>query len=76
MNQVTESTRAEEVLMNRVYDGIKIMNSESEQNLSRMEEISQQMENTRRSTTDIASSSHEIADLSGRLKSQADRFSL
>ena len=76
MNRISDSTRSEEQLMTRVQEGIEIMNTESEQNLSRMEGISALMTTASNSTTDIAKSSHEIAELSIRLKDQSDRFNL
>lgn len=76
ISQVMVATKDEEVLMNRVQEGIGVMNSESEKNLARMEEISHRMDESRHATDDIASSSLEIARLSGNLKKQADRFSL
>jgi hypothetical protein len=74
ISQVMVATKDEEVLMNRVQEGIGVMNSESEKNLARMEEISHRMDESRHATDDIASSSLEIARLSGNLKKQADRF--
>jgi len=76
ISQVTKATKDEEILMHRVQEGIGIMNSESEKNLVRMEEISHRMDESRHATDDIASSSLEIARLCGNLKKQADRFSL
>ncbi len=76
ISQVTRATMDEETLMQRVQEGIGIMNSESEKNLARMEEISHRMDESRHATDDIASSSLEIARLSGNLKKQSDRFSL
>ncbi len=76
ISQVTKATKDEEILMHRVQEGIGIMNSESEKNLARMEEISHRMDESRHATDDIASSSLEIARLCGNLKKQADRFSL
>jgi methyl-accepting chemotaxis protein len=76
ISQVTKATMDEETLMQRVQDGIGIMNSETEKNLARMEEISHRMDESRHATDDIASSSLEIARLSGNLKKQSDRFSL
>ncbi len=76
ISQVTNATIDEETLMHRVLEGIGVMNSESEKNLARMEEISRRMEVSRQATDDIASSSLEISRLSGHLKSQADRFHL
>jgi methyl-accepting chemotaxis protein len=76
ISQVMVATKDEEVLMNRVQEGIGVMNSESEKNLARMEEISHRMDESRHATDDIASSSLEIARLSGNLKKQADRFFL
>ncbi|MGV8109662.1 methyl-accepting chemotaxis protein [Methanospirillum sp.] len=74
ISQVTNATQDEELLMHRVQEGIEVMNSESEKNLARMEEISRRMDESRKATDDIAASSHEIARQSEHLKKQADRF--
>ncbi len=76
ISQVTQATREEEQLMERIQLGIQSMYEESEKNTRRMEEISHRMEKSRQATDDIALSSHEIARLSGHLKNQADRFHL
>jgi methyl-accepting chemotaxis protein len=76
MAQINRSTREEREMMEQVMEGINLLNQESSENLERMEEVSGSVEKAGALTSEIASSSHDIANLAERLRVQADRFTL
>ncbi len=76
MAKITRATSEERELMEQVMKGIDVLSRESSENLERMVEVSASVEEASISTAEIARSSHDIADLSGRLRVQADRFTL
>ncbi len=76
MAKITQATSDERELMEQVMKGIDILSSESSENLERMVEVSASVEEASKSTSEIAYSSHDIADLASRLRVQADRFKL
>jgi len=76
MEAINISTRNERTLMEGVMEGIRLLSDESSKNLERMELISTSVKEAAKSTEGIAESSHSIADLAGRLRIQADTFTL
>ncbi len=76
MEQISQATESEEVLMNHLLDGVGSVNRQSEKNLHLMEEVSMDMDLVGRSAQEIAASTHEISDLTSRLKQQSGNFTL
>ncbi|WP_181391619.1 methyl-accepting chemotaxis protein [Methanospirillum lacunae] len=76
MANISHSTSEERELMEQVMSGITVLSKESSENLERMVEVSASVEEANISTSEIAGSSHDIADLASRLRVQADRFTL
>ena len=76
MDNISGSMKNEQVVMNRVLEGITAMSVESEENLSRMRVVLSGMEQTSTDTGNIAGSSEQIARMAAELKEQSDWFKL
>jgi methyl-accepting chemotaxis protein len=76
MTLISSATAQEREMMNEVMDGIHLLSTESSENLQRMELISANVEKAGQSTTEIAKSSHNVAEMAERLRIQADKFTL
>jgi methyl-accepting chemotaxis protein len=76
MDTISRATGEERDMMDQVMGGITLLSQESSENLSRMELISTSVEQAGESTSEIASSTHSVAEMSERLRAQAERFIL